>query len=264
MGELRMYVTTERQAEIAERVRQNGFQSVTDLAQHFGVTTQTIRRDINELSDAGAVRRRHGGVELPIPTDNIGFEERQTLNFTAKQQIARVVKSYIPHGASIAISIGTTPALTVHQLTGLRGLTIVTNNLMAALNACSLPSVEVHVPGGSVRPEARDILGSDVEAFFESFKVDIGLYGVGGVDEQGQLLDFNRDEVQVREIIRRNCRRSFLVLDASKFGRAAHVRGGWIGDADVVFCDREPPPEISEVIRAAGHELVLCAEEGQS
>ena len=68
-----MYMTTERQAEIAERVRQSGFQSVTDLAQHFGVTTQTIRRDINELSEAGALRRRHGGVELPIPTDNIGL-----------------------------------------------------------------------------------------------------------------------------------------------------------------------------------------------
>ncbi|MAO91248.1 MAG: DeoR family transcriptional regulator [Rhodospirillaceae bacterium] len=257
-----MYVTTERQAEIAERVRQSGFQSVTDLAQHFGVTTQTIRRDINELSEAGALRRRHGGVELPIPTDNIGFEERQTLNFAAKQQIARVVKSHIPHGASIAISIGTTPALTVHQLSDLRGLTIVTNNLMAALNACSLPAVEVHVPGGAVRPEARDILGPEVEAFFESFKVDIGLYGVGGVDDQGELLDFSRDEVQVREIIRRNCRRSFLVLDASKFGRAAHVRGGWISDADVVFCDRDPPAQIRQAIEAAGHEVVLCSEGG--
>jgi DeoR family glycerol-3-phosphate regulon repressor len=259
-----MYVTTERQAEITERVRQSGFQSVTDLAQHFGVTTQTIRRDINELSETGALRRRHGGVELPVPTDNIGFEERQTLNFAAKQQIARVVKSYIPDGASIAISIGTTPALTVHQLTDLRGLTIVTNNLMAALNACSLPAVEVHVPAGAVRPEARDILGPEVEAFFEGFKVDIGLYGVGGVDEHGELLDFNRDEVQVREIIRRNCRRSFLVLDSSKFGRAAHVRGGWISDADIVFCDRAPPPEICEAIETAGNQVVVCSGEGQS
>ena len=92
--------------------------------------------------------------------------------------------------------------------------------------------------------------------------MDIGLYGVGGVDEQGELLDFSRDEVQVREIIRRNCRRSFLVLDASKFGRAAHVRGGWISDADVVFCDRDPPAQIRQAIEAAGHEVVLCSEGG--
>lgn len=256
-----MYVTTERQAEIAERVRQNGFQSVTDLAHHFGVTTQTIRRDINELSDAGVLKRRHGGVELPMPSENIGFEERQTLNYTAKEQIARVVESYIPHGASVAISIGTTPALTVRHLATRRGLTIVTNNLMAALNACALPSVEVHVPGGAVRPGARDILGQNVEAFFEGFKVDVGLYGVGGVDPGGELLDFSREEVQVREIIRRNSRRSFLVLDASKFGRAAHVRGGWISEADVVFCDREPPAEILAAIAEAGGEFVLCAGE---
>lgn len=258
------HATTERQAEIAEKVRQSGFQSVTDLARYFGVTTQTIRRDINELSDVGVLRRRHGGAELPVPSENIGFEKRQTLNFAAKEQIAAVVESHIPHGASVAISIGTTPALTVRHLASRRGLTIVTNNLMAALNACALPSVQVHVPGGMVRPGARDVLGADVEAFFERFKVDIGLYGVGGVDETGELLDFDRHEVQVRETIRRNCRRSFLVLDASKFGRAAHVRGGWISEADSVFCDREPPAVIRDLIDMAGHDFILCDPEVRS
>ena len=259
-----MQVTTERQAEIAERVRQSGFQSVADLARHFGVTTQTIRRDINELSESGVLKRRHGGAELPVPTDNLGFGERQILNLSAKERIARLVESYVPHGASLAISIGTTPALTVRHLAGRRGLTIVTNNLMAAVNACALPSVAVHVPGGAVRPEARDILGPEVEAFFERFKVDIGLYGVGGVDESGELLDFSREEVQVRETIRRNCRRSFLVLDASKFGRAAHVRGGRICEADIVFCDREPPSEILRAIESAGGDGVFCTEEGRA
>lgn len=256
------HVTTERQAEIAERVRQNGFQSVVDLARHFGVTTQTIRRDINELSDVGVLRRRHGGVELPAPAENIGFEERQTLNFTAKEQIARAVEAHIPDGASIAISIGTTPALAVRHLAGRRGLTIVTNNLVAAVNACALPAVEVHVPGGAVRPDSRDILGAEAEAFFERFKVDIGIYGVGGVDPNGELLDFHQHEVRVRETIRRNARRAFLVLDASKFGRAAHVRGGWISEADLVFCDRDPPEAIRTLIERAGHEIVRCGAGG--
>jgi DeoR family transcriptional regulator, glycerol-3-phosphate regulon repressor len=254
-----MHLTTERQAEIAERVRESGFQSVADLAQHFQVTPQTIRRDIHELSEVGVLKRRHGGVELPVPTENIGFEERQTLNFAAKERIARVVETHIPQGASVAISIGTTPALTVRHLASHRGLTIVTNNLMAALNACALPGVDVHVPGGAVRPGARDILGPEVDAFFERFKVDIGLYGVGGVDPAGELLDFSREEVQVRETIRRNSRRAFLVLDSTKFGRAAHVRGGWIADADMVFCDREPPAQIRSAIEEAGGTFVLCS-----
>ncbi len=252
--------TTERQAAIAERVRQSGFQSVSTLARHFGVTTQTIRRDINELSDVGVLRRRHGGVELPAPAENLGFEERQILNLAAKEQVARVVESHIPHTSSVAISIGTTPALTVRHLSSRQGLTIVTNNLAAAVNACALPDVNVHVPAGSVRPGSRDIVGPGVNAFFEGFKVDIGLYGVGGVDPNGELLDFNAEEVAVRETIRRNCRRSFLVLDASKFGRTAHVRGGWIAEADMVFCDREPPPAIRAAIDDAGHQFVLCGD----
>ena len=253
-----MTVTSARQGEIADRVRQGGFQSVADLARHFGVTTQTIRRDINELSEAGILRRRHGGADLPAAVDNMGFEERETLNFAAKEQIARVVEAHIPDGASIAISIGTTPALTVRHLARRQGLTIVTNNLVAAVNACALPAVQVHVPGGVVRPNSRDILGADAEAFFARFKVDIGLFGVGGVDANGELLDFSSGEVAVRETIRRNCRRSFLVLDATKFGRVAHVRGGWIGEADMVFCDRDAPPLIRAMIEKAGRRFIRC------
>ena len=248
----------DRQVQIAERVRQNGFLTVSALADQFGVTTQTIRRDIAELSDKGVIKRRHGGVELPIADSNLAFEDRETLNFAAKDLIASTVAGRIPDGASLAIGIGTTPAMVVRHLQDHRGLKIVTNNIAAAMAACALTQVEVHIPGGSIRTSAQDVLGAEVVGFFERFKVDIGVYGVGGVDAGTQLLDFHSDEVEIRETIRRNCRSAFLVLDATKFGRAAFVRGGDLSDADLVFSDANPPAEAVRALAARGREFVLC------
>lgn len=252
---------SDRQALIAERVRQRGFQTIAELAAHFEVTGQTIRRDVHELSERGILKRRHGGVELPEPTANLSFADRQILNLTAKEQIAQAALKQIPNGASLAVSIGTTPEIVVRHLTRHRDMKVFTNNIMAALSACTLPDAEVHIPGGMIRPGARDLVGPAVEAFFARYKVDIGIYGVGGVDTDGGLLDFHEDEVRVREAIRLNCRKSFLLLDATKFGRAAHVRGGHIADADVVFSDYRPPHPVAESLAKAGRNFVLCGAE---
>ena len=75
---------------------------------------------------------------------------------------------------------------------------------------------------------------------------------------KARLLDFSSDEVDARESIRDNSRAHFLVLDHSKFSRSAHVRGGHITDASIVFCDRAPPAEIQEMIVRSSAELVLC------
>ena len=105
------------------------------------------------------------------------------------------------------------------------------------------------------------MLGQQVEQFFSAYKVDYGLFGVGGVDPDGSLLDFTEDEIRAREVISQNCRTKVVVLDHTKFGRAAYVRGGHISDADLVFCDVQPPAEISEMIRDAGHELVIAGDD---
>jgi DeoR family glycerol-3-phosphate regulon repressor len=97
-----------------------------------------------------------------------------------------------------------------------------------------------------------------MESLFGAYKVDIGIYGVAGVDEDGTLLDFYEEEVRARQIIRENSRSSYLVLDHSKFGRAAHVRGGRIDEAQKIFCDRTPPASIIQLIHRSGAELIIC------
>ncbi|MEQ8344296.1 MAG: DeoR/GlpR family DNA-binding transcription regulator [Sneathiellaceae bacterium] len=247
-----------RQVDIVERVRTLGFQSTAALAVRFAVTEQTIRRDVNDLCRHGLLRRRHGGVELPAPNLNLGIEQRRILQFAAKDRVARLAASQIPQGASLAVSIGTTPEIVLRHLKHCRGLRVVTNSMAAAMTALGLPEAEVTMAGGRVRPEGWDVLGDQAERMFAAHKVDIGLFGVGGVDGDGCLLDFAEEEIRVRAAIAANCRTRFLVLDHSKFGRPAHVRGGTIADADLVFCDRSPPQPIVAQLAAAGRALLVA------
>jgi DeoR family glycerol-3-phosphate regulon repressor len=252
---------SERQAQIAEMIRQTDFIRVDDLAKHFQVTSQTIRRDLNLLCELGIARRVHGGVQLINTPGNVAYAWRQILNHEAKQTIARKVAQHVPNGVSIAFSIGTTPEIVSKSLLVHNSLRIFTNNLNIAFLACTNPSFEVTVAGGRLRNEDRDVLGSGMESLFGAYKVDIGIYGVAGVDEDGTLLDFYEEEVRARQIIRENSRSSYLVLDHSKFGRAAHVRGGRIDEATKIFCDRTPPAPILQMIRRSGSQMILCSKD---
>jgi len=259
---LKAFSLSERQSQIAELVEARGFASVEALAERFAVTTQTIRRDVNRLCEAGLLRRIHGGVEPPVPTSNVQYRTRQILQLRAKQQIAAAVAALVPNGASLVFSIGTTPEIVMQALMQHENLRIFTNNLNVAMGAAENPSFEITVAGGRLRNGDRDILGASAQDFFGNYRVDFGIFGVAGVDSDGALLDFHEDEVAARQAILRNCRSAFLVLDHSKFGRGAHVRGGHITDVGHVFCDQALPADIDAMLGAFGASVVVCPGDG--
>ena len=249
---------SQRRAQIADMLRDKGTVLVEDLAEIFQVATQTIRRDLNFLCERGMGRRVHGGIQRISPEGNTAYSWRKILNAPAKRIIARVAAGYIPDNASLAFSIGTTPELISCALMDHKNLKVFTNNIHIAIAMNTNKSSQVTIAGGRLRKGDLDILGSGMEELFTAYKVDIGIYGVGGVDEDGTLLDYHEEEVKARQIIQENCRESFIVLDHSKFGRSAHVRGGHITQATKVFCDKEPPQAILDCLETAKTELVIC------
>jgi len=234
-------IVTQRQARILEIVREEGFASIEHLAGHFDVTQQTVRRVVNQLCDQGLLRRIHGGVSLPVQNQNLAYGSRQGLNPDAKRHIAQAVSNFIPDGASLMIGLGTTPEYVAQALSHRQDLRVITNNLNVAAAFARNPDIEITIAGGTLRPFDRDIIGDMAVRFFSGFKADIGIFGVGGIDEDGSLLDFYSGEVQARQAITANCRSSLLVADVSKFGRNATVRGGHLKDCQHLFTDKQLP-----------------------
>lgn len=249
-----------RQLAIADMLRSRDFISVEELAAHFAVATQTIRRDLVALCDQGVARRRHGGIESLARSGNLTFKDRRVLNREAKQSIAAAVASWVSDGESISLGIGTTTQFVAEALLSHRQLKIVTNNLPLAMMVGQNSDFSLAIAGGAVRGGDLDVCGSTVEGFFASYKVDIAIFGVGAIDEDGSLLDFSEEEVRAREAMMRHCRRSYLVLDSSKFARPAHVHGGRIDQVTAVFCDADPPAAILRILDQSGVQFVKSTE----
>lgn len=250
----------ERAGAILARVRASGFQQIEELAVLLSVTPQTIRRDVNLLCNHGLLRRRHGGVELPPSEENLAYSARRVLHLDAKRRIAAEVARHVPQGTSLFFGIGTTPEQCARALVDHAGLRVMTNNLNVALVLSRNPDTDITIAGGRLRNLDCDVIAGESHGFFARYSVDIGIFGVASVDDDGGLLDFDRDEIQIRRELASNCRKRFLVLDHSKFGRRAMVRGGHITDADIVFTDRPVPEKIEQQLRDNGVQLVLCGD----
>jgi DeoR family glycerol-3-phosphate regulon repressor len=151
---------TPRQSALLEALRGAGALTVEALAARFGVTLQTVRRDVQRLADAGLVARFHGGVRLPASTtENIAYRARQQLNAEAKRAIAQAVARAVPAGSSLILNIGTTTEAVAHALLGHAGLRVLTNNLNVAAILSGNPDCEVIVAGGTLRSHDRGIVG---------------------------------------------------------------------------------------------------------
>ena len=251
--------SSDRQAQIAEIVRDQGEARVDDLASLFLVSSQTIRKDINSMCEKGLLRRVHGGVELAHANAQ-HYDLRRILNFAAKKKIGQATAKLIPNDVTLAVSVGTTPELAVSCLDQHHGLQIFSNNLHAALAAHAFGNAEVTIAGGRLRSSEADVVGSSAVNFFQGYRFDVGLFGVAAVSTDGALLDLSEADAQAREAIMRNAATKILVLDATKFGRRAHACSGHVTKVDHVVCETRPPVAISDMLREAGVNLIICDE----
>ncbi|MDH4391950.1 MAG: DeoR/GlpR family DNA-binding transcription regulator [Aquabacterium sp.] len=252
-----------RQAGMLEAVRAQGSATVEALAERFGVTLQTVRRDVKLLSDAGLLARFHGGVRLPASTtENIAYRQRQGLNGDAKRRIAQAVAAQVPEGCSLILNIGTTTEAIARALVHHRGLRVITNNLNVAAILSDNPDCEVTVAGGRVRPRDRGIIGESTVEFMAQFRVDIGVIGISSIETDGTLRDFDVREVKVAQAIIRASRQVWLAADHSKFDRAAMVEVGRLDQVDQLFTDRVPPPAFSALLADAGVACTVATNPG--
>ncbi len=248
-----------RQSGVLDTVRERGSVTVEALAEQFGVTLQTVRRDIKLLTDAGLVARFHGGVRLPSSTtENIGYRQRQSLHDEAKRRIARAVAREVPDGCSLIINIGTTTEAIARELVHHRGLRVITNNLNVAAILADNADSEVIIAGGLVRQRDRGIIGEATVEFIGQFRVDIGLIGISSIEADGTLRDFDYREVKVTQAIIRASRQVWLAADHSKFNRPAMVELGRLDQVDALFTDTRPPPAVDALLAEAGVQCQLA------
>ena len=244
--------------EILDVARSDGKVLTEDLAQRFGVTVQTVRRDLGMLSNRGLLTRVYGGAVLASGTRNIGHSDRQELRAGPKEAIAQAAAKRIPNGASIFLDIGTTLEAVAKALHAHKNLLVVTNNLHVANILSTNPEAEVVLTGGTLRASDGGLVGEGTAEFVRQFKLDFALLGASALDQDGDALDFDFREVRVAQVVLSQARRSFLLADGSKFNRSAPVRIAPISAFDAFVTDVPPPASVPEDCRVSGCEIILA------
>lgn len=250
----------ERHQQILEYLADKGFASTEELVGHFGVSPQTIRRDLNELAELERIKRHHGGASLLSSTVNDTYDSRKIAAREQKAQIGAAIAAEIPDGASLFIDIGTTAEAVAASLLNRHGLRVVTNNLNVAALLLKNDSFMVILAGGEVRHRDGGIIGEATQAFIRQFRMDYGILGISGIDaEDGSLLDFDYHEVRVKQAMIEHSRQAWLAADGSKFGRNAMVNLGNIAQMHALFTDREPPPTIATLLEQRNIQCHICS-----
>ena len=244
-----------RHAEIVQMAKDSGRVLVEELAAHFDVTPQTIRKDLNDLCDRKILNRIHGGALFPSGIENVEYEARRNIAANEKAAIGRAAARLIPDGASLFINIGTTTEEVSRALLDHDGLMIITNNINVANRMRVYPSIEVVIAGGVVRGSDGGIVGEAAVDFIKQFKVDYAVIGASALDHDGALLDFDFREVKVAQAIIANARHVILVCDKTKFERTAPVRIGHLSQVDTFITDRCDLPAIRKI--CADHKVQL-------
>ncbi|WP_034639497.1 DeoR/GlpR family DNA-binding transcription regulator [Chitinilyticum aquatile] len=251
-------ILNQRQQELLEWVQRTGHASVDELAHHFGVTPQTIRRDINQLADERRLHRVHGGASAHSSVENVAYSARQILCSAEKERIAQLVAEHIPNHASVFMNLGTTSEAVARALNRHEGLRVITNNTHIAMTMCHYPDCEVILAGGVMRAKDHGIVGEATIDFIRQFKVDYAVLGVACIEADGTLRDFEMREVKTSTAIMALARHVFLVADHSKFGRPSLVQMGHLREITALFTDRMPDAAMQAVIAESDCELYVA------
>lgn len=234
----------ERQSAIADLVTRDRRLSVSEAAQSFGVTTETVRRDLAVLERQGLIHRVHGGAVPPdaLTISEPAVSERDVTSADEKDRIARAALDLLPAaGGSIILDGGTTTGRLARLLPQDRRLTVVTNAAPIASIITSRSTqqseLELHILGGRVRPESQVSVGGAALAALQDLRVDVSFIGVNGFTIQHGLHTPNHDEASVKSAMISAGRRVIVLTDSRKFGVESLVRFGRLDQVDAVVTD---------------------------
>lgn len=207
-------LTASRRDFIESEIRNMGAVKVTELAEHFGVSPSTIRRDLNELSKQGRLQRVRGGGT--IEHDPTPFHQVQHSLPESKDRIGKTVASLISDGEVVILDIGTTVARVAQQLRH-RRLTVVTASIAVVDVLRDSPETELIVLGGVFRNSYLSLIGGITESSLQQISADVAVLGASGVSSQGHMLDSTGVEVPVKRAIMKASDRNIFALAEDKF-----------------------------------------------
>jgi DeoR/GlpR family transcriptional regulator of sugar metabolism len=244
----------QRRQEILRAVR-NGTAHVSDLAESFGVSEMTVRRDLGALARDGKLERVHGGaVDAGAEP---GFSQIEVERFDIKDRLGRAAAGMVEDGMTVMIDIGTSTLQMARHLHG-RKITVVTTNLAVVEELLPDPDIELVLPGGIVRRNYRSLVGVLAEDSLRQIKSDILFLGTSGIDMEIGVWDTTMVEVPIKRLMIAGAAEVVLIADAAKLAMTGMVRVCGPESISHIVTDAPLPAAARSAVDAAGIEVTLA------
>ena len=254
----------ERQQQIYRLVEEHGRALVTDLAERFDVSEQTVRKDLLVLEQEGRVVRTHGGaIAVDRGRPELGFDVRRRIEAQAKASIGAAAAAIVEDGETIAFDASTTALEVARQLRqrgGWRSLTVITNGIRIAEELAGQDGITILVPGGTMRWEALSVVGPWGDGFFRRINIARAFLGAAGFTIQAGLTDATEEEAQIKRAMVASSMEVTAIVDHSKWGRAALATFCRTDRLARVVTDA-PAPHDLEAARDQDIELVVAGDD---
>ncbi|TLS51603.1 DeoR/GlpR transcriptional regulator [Paenibacillus antri] len=247
----------ERLAEVLRLLREKGTVKIQELTERFGVTRETVRRDLYELERLGHVRKVHGGATLHKTGVEPAYSERADSLVAEKQAIAKRCADLVEAGDSLFIDVGTTALLFARQLHAHRELRIITNSVPVAMELAHHPSAKVILCGGFIRPGDLSVSGAPARHALETFFADKAFIGVGGLSANG-LTDYHVEEADLRRLMMQRAKETIAMADSTKLGVTAFHRVAAAEELSVLVTDREADPAMLQFLAESGVQVIVA------
>ena len=251
----------ERQHAIASLVNERGRLAVAAVAEQFGVTTETVRRDLALLERAGMLRRVHGGAVQAGALSLVepGLGERHDTRTEAKRKIAAAALDLLPAAdGSVLLDGGSTTAALAEILPPDRALYVATNSVPIAARLSASPGVTLHVLGGRVRGITQTAVGDATVRAMQDLRVDVVFLGTNGVSPAHGFSTPDEAEAATKRAMVRAAQRVIVLGDSSKLGREHLVRFAAVDDVDVLVTDGEADPGLVAELETMGIEVLVA------
>ncbi len=241
----------ERRARIVEMLKNERTIRVNALVEEFGVSIETIRRDLEFLEERDLLKRVYGGaIRKGAFSDEPAYDLREVKNLEAKRAIAVEAAALISDGDTVFFDIGTTCLEVARLLADRPGITIITNSFMIATELAG-SRCRVFVLGGELRTGELSLSGFLASASIGYFNADKAVIGAGGITLERGVTDYHAEEAAVRRLMIEHAKYNIVVADSSKFDVVAMNSVCTLKEIGILVTDSQIPKEIRHGLRKA-------------
>jgi Transcriptional regulators of sugar metabolism len=243
----------DRVAAILERLSADRSLGVAELAESFGVSQSTLRRDLQALQEHRLLTRTHGGAHASEVAYELPIRYRDAHHREQRRRIATVAVSRIPQGAfAVGLTGGTTTSEVARLLVERTDLTVVTNALNIAAEMVLRPRLRLVVTGGVSRSQSYELVGHWAEHTLLGLNVGIAFVGVDGISAKGGLTTHDPVEAKTNAVLISRASRTIVVADGSKVGHDRLARIVEVQDVDELITDDSADESALQALRRTG------------